>query len=85
MQNLALQIGEIDRIEVQQANFAYASRRQIQSDGRSQSACADAKDAGRADLSLPGKAHFRQDQMPRIPANFVVVQLHTNQYRWQPS
>ena len=58
--------------------------RQVHRDRRPQASGANAQDARRADLLLPGKADLRQNQMPGIAADFVIIQLHTNQYQLQP-
>ena len=78
--NLALQIGKIDRVKIDDANFADAGRGQVHGDGGAEAARADADDAGGANFFLPGQSDFRQNQMARIAANFVIVQLHKNQW-----
>ncbi len=76
--DLALEIGKIDRVKIDDADFADAGGGQVHGDGRAQPARADADDAGGANLLLPGQPDFRQNQMPRVAANFVIVQLHRN-------
>ena len=44
--DLALEVGEIDRIEIQDAELANAGGGEIHGDGRAESASADAENAG---------------------------------------
>ena len=76
VENLTLQIRIIHHVEIRDAEFTDARGGEIQRDGRAQSARADAKNAGRAQLFLPGHADLGQNQMPRVAADFVVVQVH---------
>jgi hypothetical protein len=76
VENLPLQIGIIHGVEIHDADLADARGGEIHGDGRAESARADAQDAGGFDLLLPGQTDFRQDQMPRVTADFFVVQLH---------
>ena len=78
VENLALQIGIIHGVEIHDADLADARRGEIHGDGRAEAARADAQDAGGFDLLLPGQTDFRQDQMPRVTADFFVVQLHSS-------
>ena len=77
VENLPLQIGIIHGVEIHDADLADARRGEIHGDGRAEPARADAQDAGGFDLLLPGQTDFRQDQMPRVTADFFVVQLHS--------
>jgi len=76
VEDLALQVGIIDGIEIDDADFADAGGGEVHGDGRTEAAGADAQDAGGFDLLLAAQAHFGQDQVPRIPPDFFVVQFH---------
>ena len=78
MDDLPLQIGEIDFIEIEHAEFADAGGCQIHRDRRTQPAGADAKDAGGTNLLLAGHADFRQDAVSGVAANLFVIQFHTS-------
>ena len=73
VENLPLQIGIIHRVEIHDAELADAGGGEIHGDGRAEAARADAQDAGAFDFLLAGQTDFRQNQMPRIPADFVIV------------
>ena len=75
--DLALEIGEIDRVEIDDADFADAGGGEVHGDGGAEAARADADDAGGANFLLARQADFGQDQMARVTADFVIVQLHT--------
>ena len=77
VENLALQIGIIHGVEIHDADLADARGGEIHGDGRAEAARADAQDAGGFDFLLPGQTDFRQDQMPRVAADFFIVQLHS--------
>ena len=81
VENLPLQVGEIHGVEIHDAELADARGGEIHGDGRAEPARADAQDAGGVDLLLPGQPDFRQDQMPRVAADFFVVQLHNQSKR----
>ncbi len=76
VENLPLQIGIIHRVEIHDADLADARSGKIHRYGRAETARANAQDAGGFDLLLPRQTDFRQDQMPRVTADFFVVQLH---------
>lgn len=71
--DLALEIGEIDGVEVDDANFADAGGGEIHGDGGTEAASADAKDAGGADFLLSGQADFGQDQVAGVTPYLVIV------------
>ena len=78
VQNLALQIRKIDRVEIENAEAANARGRQIHRDRRAQASRPNTENTCAANLLLPGQAHLRQDQMPREPPNLLITQLHIN-------
>ena len=83
VQNLALEIGIIHRVEIHDAEFADAGGGEVHGDGRAEAAGADAQDAGALDFLLAGQADFGQNQVPRITADFVIVQFHkSSKYRY---
>jgi hypothetical protein len=76
MEDLALEIRIINRVEIDDANLANARRGEVHGNGRAQPARANAQDAGGLDPFLAGQPHFGQNQVPRIPADFVIIQFH---------
>ena len=76
VQNLALQVGKIHRVEIHDADFADAGGGQIHGDGRAKTARADAQHARGFDFLLPGQTDFRQNQVPGVTPDFFVVQFH---------
>src|SRR5207249_6772117 len=78
VKNLALEIGEIDGVEINNAEFADAGGGQIHGDGRAESSRANAQDTGGTDFLLAGQTDFGQDQVPRVTADFVIAQLHNS-------
>src|SRR6185369_14420510 len=73
VKDLALEIGVIDGIKINNAEFANAGGCQIHGDGRAEAARPDAEDARGTDLLLAGQTDFRKDQVPRVTANLVVA------------
>src|SRR5688572_25952585 len=69
VQDLALEIGVIDRVEIDDTHLFDAGGGEIHSDGGPEAARADAEDAGGTNLLLAGEADFRKDKMARIAAN----------------
>ncbi len=61
MQHLALQIAEIDGIEIDQPDAANAGRREIQAQWRAKTARADQQHAGSLQAFLPLDANFGHD------------------------
>jgi hypothetical protein len=76
MENLALEIGIINRVEINDADLADARRGEVHGNGRAQPACANAQDAGGFDPFLAGQTHFGQNQVPGVPADFLIIQFH---------
>ena len=71
--DLALQVGVVHDIEVHDAERAHAGRAQIQRQGRTQSARADAEHPRGFQLELPFHADLGHDQVARVAQNFVVA------------
>jgi hypothetical protein len=71
--DLALEIGEIDGVEVDNADFADTCGGEIHRYGGTEAAGADAKDAGGADFLLSGQTDFWQDQVAGVPPDLVIV------------
>ena len=76
VQDLALQVGIIHGVEIHDADFADAGGGEVHGDGRAEAARADAQHAGGADFLLAGQTDFGQNQVPRVAADFVIVQFH---------
>ena len=73
VENLALEVGEVHRVEVDDAEFADARGGQIHRDGRPEPACPEAQHAGGANFLLALQPHFGQTQVPRVAADCIVV------------
>jgi hypothetical protein len=74
--DLALKVGKINGVEVEHADFADAGGGQVHGNWGAESAGANAQYAGGTDFLLPGQSNFRQDEVTRVAAYFVVVQFH---------
>ena len=70
--DLALQVGEIDDVEIDQADFADAGGGQVQAERRAQSARADQQHVGGLELQLAFHADFGHDQVARVAEDFVL-------------
>jgi hypothetical protein len=71
--DLALQVGEFHRVEIEDAEFADAGGGQIHGDGRAEPARPDAEHAGGANFPLALQPDFGQTQMPRVAADVVAI------------
>ena len=74
VQNLALKVGELDAIRIDDSNETDAGRDQIQRNGRAESARADNQHPCALESLLTGDADTGQGQMPGIPIHFVAGQ-----------
>ena len=72
--DLALQIGVIDDVEVNNAERADAGRAEIKRQRRAESARADAEHLRGFQLELPRHADFRHDQVARVAQDLVVIE-----------
>ena len=70
--HLALQVGEVDHVEIDQADAADAGRGQVQPERRAQAAGAHQQHLGRFQLQLALHAHFGHDQVPAVAQDLVV-------------
>src|ERR1017187_8823256 len=76
VQNLALEIGIIHGVEIHYSYLSYPGGGEVHGDGRAEAARADAQDAGALDFLLACQTDFRQNQVPRVTADFIIVQFH---------
>src|SRR5689334_7601533 len=76
MRNLALEIGETDGVEIDDAELADAGRGEIEQDRAAEPARADNQHPRRPELRLAGAAHFAQHNMAGVALNFLVAQAH---------
>ena len=74
--NLTMQIGEIDGVEIDDADVADARRREVGEDRRAQSAGADDNDARGLELLLPLQRHLRHDEMASVTADLFIGKGH---------
>src|SRR4029077_12728712 len=72
--HLALQVGKIHHVKVDQPDRPHPGGREIQRQRRSQTARPDAQHARRLQFLLALHAHFRHDAVPWIAEHFFVVQ-----------
>ena len=70
--DLPLQIGVIDDVEVHQSDAADARRRQVHAEGRAQTAGSDQQHLSRLELQLPLHAHFGHDQVAAVTLDLLV-------------
>ncbi len=69
---LPLQVGEIHHIEIDQAKFAYARSREIQTQRRAEPTGSNQQYFRVFQLKLTLHAHFRHDQMAAVAQNFFI-------------
>ena len=69
--HLALQVGEIDHVEIHQADAADAGGGQIQAERRAEPAGAHQQHLGGLQLQLAFHPHLGDDQVARVAEDFV--------------
>jgi len=75
VQDLALEVREIDCIEINESDPADASGGKIESNWRSESARTDTENARRLDSLLPLEGDLGHDEMTRIARDLIVAQF----------
>jgi hypothetical protein len=75
VENLALEVGEIDGISVDEAESTDPCCGEVEADGRSKSTGSDAEDASCFEAFLSFKSYFGHDEMPGVTCDFVVREL----------
>src|SRR6266540_3002154 len=73
--DLALQVGGVDLIEVHQADVAYSGRGQVHRVGRAEAAGADQQDVGLLQPLLAVHGHVGNDEMARVAEDLVPREL----------
>src|SRR2546430_5890465 len=71
VQELALKVGGVDGVEVDDSDLADAGRRQVHGRGRAKPAGAQEEHARVEQLALPRATYFGQDQVPRVAGDLV--------------
>lgn len=74
MNDLALQIGQVDRVEIRQMQLTDTGRRQIQRDRRTEAAEADDQHAAVFELQLPIDVDVLQQNLPAVAQQFLIIQ-----------
>src|SRR5690349_8519715 len=72
MKDLALQIAEVDHVEVDEADRSDSGGCKVERGRRPEPSCADAKHASGFQLLLPLQPDFRHDQMTAVAADLVM-------------
>ena len=70
--HLALEVGEVHHVEIDDADAADARGREVQAERRAQAAGAHQQDFGRFEFLLALDADFRDDQVAAVAQDFVV-------------
>ena len=78
MNNLALQVGVVHDIEIDETESAYAGGGEIERHRRAQASGADAEHARGFQLLLTLHAHLGHDEMAGVAQDFVFVQGYRN-------
>ena len=78
--DLALQIGVIDDVEINNAERAHARRAQIKRQRRAQASGADAEHLRSLDLELALHADLGHDQVARVAQDLVVVESYGSDF-----
>ena len=71
MEDLALQVGQIDDVEVDDADGADAGGGEVERHRRAEAAGADAQHPRRLQLALPFEADLGEDQVPAVALVFL--------------
>lgn len=79
VKDLALEIGQVHYIAVDQPNGADSCSGQIQCRRGTEATGADEKNPGFGDFFLPLAADFRQQDMPAVAVNLFFSKFHLNQ------
>ncbi|MCY1178249.1 hypothetical protein D9M71_506950 [compost metagenome] len=66
MQDLTLQIGQVDRVEIRQVQFTDTRRRQVQRHGRTQATEADDQYPAVFEPQLPVDIDLSQEDLPAV-------------------
>jgi hypothetical protein len=74
--DLPVQVGDVDRVEVDHADAPHARRREVGQDGRAEPARADDDDPRRLELLLPLHRHLRHDEVTAIAPDLLVGEVH---------
>jgi hypothetical protein len=75
VEDLALEVGEINGISVDETEAADPSGGEVEADGRAKSTGSDAEDARCFEAFLSFEGHFGHDEMPGVTCDFVVREL----------
>ena len=75
---LPLQVRQVDRVVVDDADDADAGRREIENDWRAEPARADDENAGLEELRLTRPADFGQHDMARVALDLFVAEFHAS-------
>ena len=73
--DLPLEVGLVDNVEVDQAELADAGGGEVEPEGRAEAAGADKEDARGLEFFLAFHADFREDEVPAVAGDFVLGKL----------
>ena len=76
--DLALQVGQLQPVVVDDADGADAGRREVQRERRAEPAGADDQHAGRLQLRLADAADVLQQDVPGVAADFVFGEIEVH-------
>ena len=71
VQQLALEVGGVDDVEIDDADLAHSRRRQVHGRGRAKAAGPQEQDARGQQLALPHPAHLGQDEVPSVSGDLI--------------
>jgi hypothetical protein len=69
VEHLPLEVGEVDDVEVDEADVPDAGRGEIQPKRRAEPPGADEQHAGGLELALPAERHVGDDEVTAVPKN----------------
>jgi len=84
MKDLALQVADVNRVTVADAERAHAGRGQIKDYGRAQAARAHHEHARGRELALPGLAHLGQAELAGVALALFAGQFSHGIIIWIP-
>ena len=74
VQDLSLEIGDVDHVEVDESERAHAGSGEIERRRRAQAAGADQQDARRLEAALAVEADLRKEEVPRVAEDLILGQ-----------
>ena len=82
VEDLALEVGEVNGVEIDKPDASDTRRRQIHGDRGAETARSDAEDAGGLEPLLSLEGYLGHDEVARITGDLVIAQFHGGGAGW---